>query len=87
VEVHASARKHGIADEDTIHAAEQFMVAYQLDNDDGPRKELRLGPDRAGNLLEVVVLLAGRRPRADHSFDADATHVPGSAAMAGGVGR
>ena len=57
VEVHASARKHGIADEDTIHAAEQFMVAYQLDNNDGPRKELRLGPDRAGNLLEVVVLL------------------------------
>ncbi len=24
---------------------------------DGPRRELRLGPDRAGNLLETVVLL------------------------------
>jgi hypothetical protein len=31
VEVHQSARKHGIADEDTIHAAEQFVVAYQLE--------------------------------------------------------
>jgi hypothetical protein len=26
-------------------------------DEDGPRRELRLGPDRAGNLLEVVVLL------------------------------
>lgn len=27
------------------------------EDQDGPRRELRLGPDRAGNLLEIVVLL------------------------------
>jgi hypothetical protein len=56
VDVHRSARKHGVADEDIIHAAQRFLVAYPLGGQ-GPRRELRLGPDRAGNLLEVVVLL------------------------------
>ncbi|WP_322750482.1 MULTISPECIES: hypothetical protein [unclassified Frankia] len=56
--VHRSARKHGIADADSIHAAQRFLVAYPLgDDDEEPRRELRLGPDRAGNLLEIVVLL------------------------------
>ena len=59
VDVHRSARKHGVAEEDAIHAAEGYLVAYPLSDDDqeGPRRELRLGPDRAGNLLEIVVLL------------------------------
>jgi hypothetical protein len=59
VEIHKSARKHGILDEAIVHAASCFLVAYPLseDTDEGPPRELRLGPDRAGNLLEVVVLL------------------------------
>ncbi|MDQ1647752.1 MAG: hypothetical protein QOJ50_3936 [Cryptosporangiaceae bacterium] len=59
VEVHQSARKHGVADEDAVHAAERAIVGYLLSDEgsEGPRRELRLGPDRAGNLLEVVVLL------------------------------
>jgi hypothetical protein len=59
VEVHRSARKHGVADEDALHAAGRFLVAYPLDDEDqdGPHRELRLGPDRAGNLLEIMVLL------------------------------
>ncbi len=59
VEVHRSARKHGVADEDAVHAAGRFLVTYPLEDEDqdGPHRELRLGPDRAGNLLEVVVLL------------------------------
>jgi hypothetical protein len=59
VDVHRSARKHGVADEDAIHAAGRFLIAYPLSDEGqgGPRRELRLGPDRAGNLLEVVVLL------------------------------
>ncbi len=28
VEVHRSARKHGVADEDEVHAAGRFLVAY-----------------------------------------------------------
>ncbi len=37
----------------------RFLVAYSLADDggEGPDRELRLGPDRAGNLLETVVLL------------------------------
>lgn len=63
VEVHWSARTHGVADEDVVHAADRFLVAYPLDDgdQDGPRRELRLGPDRAGNLLEIVVLLLDDR--------------------------
>ncbi|MGD9529360.1 hypothetical protein [Pseudonocardia sp.] len=59
MEVHRSARKHGVADEDAVHAAGRFLVTYPLEDEDqdGPRRELRLGPDRAGNLLETVVLL------------------------------
>lgn len=59
MDVHRSAHKHGVVDEDAVHAAERFLVAYPLAEEDqpGPRRELRLGPDRAGNLLEIVVLL------------------------------
>jgi hypothetical protein len=59
VEVHRSARKHGVVDEDAVHAAERFLVTYPLSDEDqdGPRRELRLGPDRAGNILEIVLLL------------------------------
>ena len=59
MEVHRSARTHGVADADAVHAAGRFLVAYPLQDEgqDGPRRELRLGPDRAGNLLEIVVLL------------------------------
>jgi hypothetical protein len=48
-----------VADEDAIHAAQRALVAYPLSDEgsDRPQRELRLGPDRAGNLLEVVVLL------------------------------
>jgi hypothetical protein len=48
-----------VADEDGVHAAQQALVAYPLSDEgsESPQRELRLGPDRAGNLLEVVVLL------------------------------
>jgi hypothetical protein len=56
VDVHRSARKHGIDDEDIRSAGEQYVVAYAID-DDEPLRELRLGFDTRGRLLEVVVLL------------------------------
>ena len=42
-----------------MHAASHALAAYPLEDEDqaGPMRELRLGPDRAGNMLEVVVLL------------------------------
>jgi hypothetical protein len=57
VEIHRAARKHGIADHDIVHAAEHALAGYALEQrDDEPRRTLLLGPDRSGNLLEVVVL-------------------------------
>jgi hypothetical protein len=57
VEIHRAARKHGIADDDIHHAVKQAVAGYALEQGDGePRRTLLLGPDRAGNLLEIVVL-------------------------------
>jgi len=55
VEVHSSARRHGIADDDIIHAVEHSMVVDDLGED--PDRWLVIGPDRAANLLEVIVLV------------------------------
>jgi hypothetical protein len=53
VEIYHSARKHGIDDQDINHAIDHAMVAGE--QDDG--KVLYLGPDRSGNMLEVVSVL------------------------------
>ena len=55
MKVHDSARKHGIDPQDAIHAAEHAVFVSDLD-DDNPARQLRLGFDSAGRLLEVVVL-------------------------------
>lgn len=53
MEIYQSARRHGSADEDVLHAVEHALVVGE--QDDG--KVLYLGPDRAGNLLEVVSVM------------------------------
>jgi len=50
------------------HAATHFLIAYLLSNHHGPDRELRLGPDRAGNLLEIVVLLLDDGPLVIHAM-------------------
>ena len=55
MEIHPSARRHGIADDDILHAIEHSMVVDDLGED--PDRWLVIGPDRAANLLEVVVLV------------------------------
>ena len=50
MEIYHSARKHGVVDDDIVHAADHALAVGE--EDDG--KVLYLGPDRAGNLLEVV---------------------------------
>ncbi len=54
MEVHGSARKHGVGDEDILHAID-YSLAIE-DAGDDPDRWFVIGPDRAGNLLEVVVL-------------------------------
>ena len=53
MEIYESARKHAIDDLDIEHAVTNAVVVGE--QDDG--KVLYLGPDRAGNLLEVVSVL------------------------------
>jgi len=53
VEIHSSARRHGIADDDILHAIEHLLVVEDLGED--PDRWLVIGPDRAANLLEIVV--------------------------------
>jgi hypothetical protein len=50
VDIYSSARKHGIVDADMVHAVEHALAVGEQDD----AKVLYLGPDRAGNLLEVV---------------------------------
>jgi len=54
VEVYESARKHGISDEDIQHGVDHALVVA---DEEGTGKVLYLGPDRAGNLLEIVSVL------------------------------
>jgi hypothetical protein len=54
VKIHASARKHGVADEDILHAIDHALVIEDIGED--PDRWLVLGSDRAANMLEVVVL-------------------------------
>jgi len=53
VEIHPSARKHGIADEDVKHAMAHAMAIEDQDDD----TRLYLGPSRSADLLEVVTIV------------------------------
>jgi hypothetical protein len=53
VEIHPSARKHGIADEDIEHA----MGASDGNEDQDDDTRLYLGPSRSAELLEVVTIV------------------------------
>jgi hypothetical protein len=51
VEIHESARKHAIPDEDIRHAVDHAVAVAEL----GDGRTLHLGPDRAENFLELIV--------------------------------
>lgn len=54
--VHDAALKHDIAAEDALHAASWPIWIEDLD-DNSPARQLRLGFDTRGRLLEIVVLV------------------------------
>ncbi len=54
MEIHPSARKHGIADEDIEHATANAMSIDDQEEDD---TRLYLGPARDADLLEVVTIV------------------------------
>ena len=51
--IHPSARKHGSADADINHAIEFARTVREHEDDD---RILYLGPDAAGNMLEVITV-------------------------------
>lgn len=56
VEIHHTARRHGIDDETIRHALSHALTIIDLEPDADPPKVLAIGPDHAGNLLEIVWL-------------------------------
>lgn len=54
--VRPSARKHGISEADSIAAASSPLVSGPLD-EEVPQRQLRIGFDTQGRLLEIVVLV------------------------------
>ena len=53
---HETALKHGVSAEDAVQAASWPIWVEELD-DDSPARQLRLGFDAQGRLLETVVLV------------------------------
>ncbi len=56
MEIHRSAHKHGIDQVAIAHALTHALTVIDLEPDADPPKVLAIGPDRAGNLLEIVWL-------------------------------
>jgi hypothetical protein len=52
--IHPSARKHGVSDEDILHAIDHALVIEAYEDD---VRLLYVGPDSAANLLEVVTVV------------------------------
>jgi hypothetical protein len=66
VEALSSAFRHGVDNEDIQHALSNSTVIEEVSED--PIRYLVLGPDRAGNILEIVVLDRPQGPAVIHAM-------------------
>lgn len=66
MEILPSSRRHGIDVEDIQHCIENAVVIEEVAED--PVRYLVLGPDRAGNLLELVILDRPQGPAVIHAM-------------------
>ncbi len=66
VEVLRSALRHGVRDEDVQHALRNSLLVEEIDED--PTRYLVLGPDRAGNPLELILLDRPQGPAVMHAM-------------------
>ena len=66
VEVAPSARKHGIADADILHAWRNVLRVAEQDYD-GESRVIAIGPARNGALLELVLVPEGAPTRVIHA--------------------
>ncbi|MFV0316252.1 MAG: hypothetical protein ACK5O2_04740 [Microthrixaceae bacterium] len=56
MEIHPSAYRHGLTDDDVEHAWHNALAFYDIDPDHDPTKSLCIGPDIVGNLIELLYL-------------------------------
>lgn len=56
MDIHRSARRHGIATAAIEHAVDHALVVIDLEPDADPPRVLAIGPDEAGDLLEIIWL-------------------------------
>ncbi len=56
MEIFESAYRHDLSTEEIHHAWENALGFYDIDTDTEPPKSLCIGPDTAGNLLEILYL-------------------------------
>ena len=54
--IHPSARKHQLTDDAIRHAWDNALGYFTIDADTEPPKSLCIGPDPAGNLIELLYL-------------------------------
>jgi len=66
MEFAASARKHGVSEEDALHAIRHPLAGLEH-GEDGERRMLVFGPDRSGRLLEIVVVPSREPQRVIHA--------------------
>jgi len=66
VEVFISALKHGVAADDILHCLKFALAVDEVDED--PIRYLILGPDRVGNLLELIVVDRPNGPCVIHAM-------------------
>ena len=71
MEIHRAARRHRLTDEDIEHAVTNATTWAELGED--PRRYLVVGPDRSGNLLELMVLHTVEQNRAGGPRDGAST--------------
>lgn len=74
MEVLRSGFRHGVEDQDIQHALRNAMLVEDIADD--PARYLVLGPDRAGNMLELVVLDRPRGPAVIHAMPMRAKYLP-----------
>jgi uncharacterized DUF497 family protein len=66
VRISESARKHGVDDEDIVHAWENAIRYVEYDYD-GDERLLVIGADRHGRMLELVAVPADEPTRIIHA--------------------
>ena len=66
MDVLPSARRHGIEDADIDHAVRHATVVEEVAED--PVRYLLIGPDRSGDLLELMVLDQPQGPAVMHAM-------------------